>query len=91
MRLAIAEQREDHVAVDASADVSGQAINRETATRLQASLARLPDAQQEVIALAFYGQLTHTEIAAQLGLPTGTVKGRMRLGLHKLRASHEAA
>jgi RNA polymerase sigma-70 factor (ECF subfamily) len=39
-----------------------------------------------VIVLAFYGQLSHTEIAAQLGLPTGTVKGRMRLGLQKLRA-----
>jgi RNA polymerase sigma-70 factor (ECF subfamily) len=45
----------------------------------------LPDAQVEVILLAFYGELTHAEIAAQLGLPAGTVKGRMRLGLEKLR------
>jgi RNA polymerase sigma-70 factor (ECF subfamily) len=42
-----------------------------------------------VIALAFYRQLSHTEIAAQLHLPTGTVKGRMRLGLEKLRSSIE--
>lgn len=42
-------------------------------------------AQREVITLAFHGQLTQTEIAEQLGLPPGTVKGRMRLGLHKLR------
>lgn len=38
-----------------------------------------------MITLAFYGELTHSEIAAQLDLPTGTVKGRMRLGLQKLR------
>jgi RNA polymerase sigma-70 factor (ECF subfamily) len=42
-----------------------------------------------VITLAFYGQLSHTEIANQLGLASGTVKGRMRLGLEKLRASIE--
>jgi RNA polymerase sigma-70 factor, ECF subfamily len=61
-------------------------IKRDDAERLQASLAMLPDAQAEVITLAFYGQLSHTEIAAQLGLPAGTVKGRMRLGMKKLRA-----
>ena len=49
-------------------------------------MTRLPDEQREVIVLAYYGQLTHSEIATQLGLPPGTVKGRMRLGLEKLRA-----
>ncbi|MDP8908930.1 MAG: hypothetical protein M3N47_07390 [Chloroflexota bacterium] len=38
--------------------------------------------------LAFYGELTHSEIAAHLDLP-GTVKGRMRLGLQRLRADIE--
>jgi RNA polymerase sigma-70 factor (ECF subfamily) len=52
---------------------------------LLASLRRLPEAQVEVILLAFYGELSHSEIAAQLDLPAGTVKGRMRLGLEKLR------
>lgn len=52
---------------------------------LLASIAELPDAQAEVIVLAFYGELTHAEIAAQLEVPSGTVKGRMRLGLEKLR------
>lgn len=38
-----------------------------------------------MIALAFFGELSHSEIAAQLDLSSGTVKGRMRLGLEKLR------
>jgi RNA polymerase sigma-70 factor, ECF subfamily len=71
-------------------DVPEMAINRDAAHRLHASLALLPDAQQEVIALAFYGELSHTEIAVQLGLPAGTIKGRMRLGLQKLRGEIEA-
>lgn len=57
---------------------------------LRACLERLPEAQAEVIALAFYGELTHTEIAERLSLPQGTVKGRMRLGLKKLREQIEA-
>jgi RNA polymerase sigma-70 factor (ECF subfamily) len=66
-------------------DVAETVIRREQTDRLHASLATLPEAQAEVIALAYYGQLSHTAIARELGLPTGTVKGRMRLGLQKLR------
>lgn len=58
---------------------------RVQARSLQGLLAQLPDAQREVITLAFYGQLTHSEIAEHLSLPEGTVKGRMRLGLQRLR------
>ena len=67
-------------------DVAAEAIANADAPRLRALLAQLPDAQQEVIVLAFYGQLTHTAIARHLDLPAGTVKGRLRLGLRKLRA-----
>ena len=77
--------------IPAPDDASDQAIKSAEAEQLRASLARLPDAQQEVIALAYYGELSHTEIAIQLGLPAGTVKGRMRLGLDKLRAGIERA
>ncbi|HWH10209.1 MAG TPA: sigma-70 family RNA polymerase sigma factor [Solirubrobacteraceae bacterium] len=45
----------------------------------------LRDAELEVVVLAFYGRLTHTEIAAELGVPVGTVKGRLRDGMHALR------
>jgi RNA polymerase sigma-70 factor (ECF subfamily) len=53
-------------------------------------LQRIPAAQREVIGLAFFGQMSHTEIAEHLGLPAGTVKGRMRLGLDKLRTDLES-
>ena len=59
---------------------------RDQAARLRLTLARLPAAQRDVIALAYFGELSTSEIARQLSLPLGTVKGRMRLGLDKLRA-----
>lgn len=68
-------------------DVAAEAAEMDDAGRLRGLLARLPDAQREVITLAFYGQLTHVEIAERLDLPPGTVKGRMRLGMEKLRRS----
>jgi len=70
-------------------DVADAAEAAEDAQRLRAMLRRLPAAQREVIALAFYGELTHREISDVLDLPAGTVKGRMRLGLKKLRAEVE--
>ncbi len=75
----------------ADGDVSERVIQRDDTDRLRASLALLPDAQQEVIMLAYYGQLSHAEIAAHLDLPGGTVKGRMRLGLQKLSANIQPA
>jgi RNA polymerase sigma-70 factor (ECF subfamily) len=74
-------------ACSAPDDLCGTAIKRDDADRLHASLALLPDVQHEVISLAYYSQLSHAEIATRLGLPAGTVKGRMRLGLQKLRAN----
>lgn len=76
----------------AADDIAGQTIAQSEARRMQQSLARLPAAQREVIALAFYGQMSHTEIAKHLGLPPGTVKGRMRTGLTQLRGdAHDVA
>jgi RNA polymerase sigma-70 factor (ECF subfamily) len=70
----------------AADDVAGQTIAQTDASDLRRLFAALPDAQREVIALAFYGQLSHSEISEHLDLPPGTVKGRMRLGLQKLRS-----
>jgi RNA polymerase sigma-70 factor (ECF subfamily) len=72
----------DTVAPD---DVESDAATRADARELRGLLGRLPSAQREVIALGFYAGLTHQEIAERLALPPGTVKGRMRLGLRKLR------
>lgn len=69
-----------------SPSTSEQVIARNEGDALRASLQDLPPAQADVIALAFFAELTHTEIAARLDVPKGTVKGRMRLGLEKLRA-----
>jgi len=48
-------------------------------------LETLPPEQSKVIELAYFGGFTHSEIASMLDTPIGTVKGRMRLGLEKLR------
>ena len=75
----------------ATGDVAAEAVANADAPRLRALLAQLPDTQQEVIVLSFYGELTHTEIARHLELPPGTVKGRMRLGLQRLRSDIDQA
>jgi RNA polymerase sigma-70 factor, ECF subfamily len=80
----------DHLAEQpAPDDVPTDFAARTDAKLLNAQLARLPQAQREVIKLGFYDGLTHQEIARQLALPPGTVKGRMRLGLNKLRTKIE--
>jgi RNA polymerase sigma-70 factor, ECF subfamily len=58
---------------------------RDDARQLRAALTALPEEQRRVIELAYFGGFSHTQIAEVLGLPAGTVKGRMRLGLTKLR------
>jgi RNA polymerase sigma-70 factor (ECF subfamily) len=60
---------------------------RDDAHRIRSALHELPSEQRRVIELAYFGGFTHTQIAEILELPTGTVKGRMRLGLTKLRLS----
>jgi RNA polymerase sigma-70 factor (ECF subfamily) len=64
-----------------------EAIRRETARNLRGALRELPEEQSEVIGLAYFGGFTHSEIAEMLGMPLGTVKGRMRLGLVKIRTT----
>jgi RNA polymerase sigma-70 factor, ECF subfamily len=62
-----------------------EAERRSDARLVRSALEGLPDDQRQVIELAYFGGFSHTQIAAALGLPAGTVKGRMRLGLSKLR------
>ena len=58
---------------------------QEETARLGQALAALPGAQRALIERAFYGDLSHSEIAAETGLPLGTIKSRIRLALEKLR------
>src|ERR671923_2061209 len=62
-----------------------EAARHEEATTVRAALGHLPAEQVQVIELAYFGGFTHTEIAEMLQTPVGTVKGRMRLGLEKMR------
>lgn len=53
--------------------------------RLGDALRQLPEKQRELIERAYFGDLTHSEIAAETGLPLGTIKSRIRLALDRLR------
>jgi RNA polymerase sigma-70 factor (ECF subfamily) len=62
-----------------------EAWRHEQAVLIRRVLAQLPPAQRQVIELAYFGGYTHAEIAERWDIPLGTVKGRMRLGLQKMK------
>ncbi len=57
----------------------------EETRRLANALADLPEKQRALILRAYYGDLSHSEIATETGLPLGTIKSRIRLALERLR------
>ena len=62
-----------------------EVVRREEAPEVRGALEELPPAQRRVLELAYFGGFTHSEIAGMLEEPMGTIKGRMRMGLQKLR------
>jgi RNA polymerase sigma-70 factor (ECF subfamily) len=54
-------------------------------TRLGDAIARLPEKQRVLIERAFWGEMSHSEIASETGLPLGTIKSRIRLAMERLR------
>ena len=60
------------------------ALQQESA-RLITAVAELPDKQRILVEQAYFGDFSHSEIAARMGLPLGTIKSRLRLALEKLR------
>lgn len=61
----------------------------QSGTEVHRALAALTPLRQELIGMAFFGDLSHTEIAAQTGLPLGTVKSHLRKALQALHAALE--
>ena len=69
----------------------GEVLRNERAQVVRGALAELPHDQTQVLGLAYFGGFTHREIAELLDVPLGTIKGRMRLGLEKMRVSMDEA
>lgn len=60
---------------------------QQDSARLAEALAKLPESQRHLLEQAYFGDKSHSEIAEATGLPLGTIKSRIRLGLEKLRHS----
>jgi len=73
--------------LEAPEQTAGEVYRRELSRELLCAIDGLPPEQSRVIALAYYGGYTHSQIATMLDTPIGTVKGRMRLGLRKMASS----
>jgi RNA polymerase sigma-70 factor (ECF subfamily) len=73
--------------MDPRPDPEQHAIAADRAERVRRAMAALRPEQRDVLELAFYGGLSHGQIAARLGLPLGTVKTRIRAGIRRLTDS----
>ncbi len=80
--------RDDRVmcARDLGDDVSQRMIDQQTAADVQRALVRLAPHERAAINATFYGNMSYREAAVRLGIAEGTLKGRVRTGLRKLRA-----
>lgn len=70
---------------EAEPDQADSLILQQESARLGAALAQLPEKQRLLIERAYFGDLSHSEIASETGLPLGTIKSRIRLALERLR------
>jgi RNA polymerase sigma-70 factor, ECF subfamily len=70
--------------VDERTDVPASAWSSERHRVIVEALRHLPQTQRQAIEMAFFGEMSHQEIANRLDRPLGTIKTRVRLGLHKL-------
>ena len=78
----------DLEAVDENAaDLFDSVAQSLTHERVRQSVTTLSDEQRQVIEMAYFSGLTHREIAEETGIPIGTVKSRLRLGMAKLRTA----
>ena len=75
----------DSIPLEATERTEGEVVRRDEGNRVRMALSALPPDQRQVIVLAYFEGMSQSEIARGLELPVGTVKGRTRLGLEKLR------
>jgi len=80
------DPHEDVWTTDEAPDSADLAIAADHSVRVAEAMAELPEVQREALALAYFDGLSHAEIAERLRVPVGTVKGRIRLALDRLRA-----
>jgi RNA polymerase sigma-70 factor, ECF subfamily len=80
------ELRDDLEPVGFAPDPAELVAVADEAQRVAEAVAELPEEQLEVLRLAYFDGLSHAEIAGVIGVPLGTVKGRMRLALQRLRS-----
>jgi RNA polymerase sigma-70 factor, ECF subfamily len=83
-RRATAEGLEEWLA-SGERTTDAQAADDEQAAVVREALGELPEEQRRAVELAYFGGLSHSEIAEATAAPIGTVKGRLRLALHRLR------
>lgn len=81
LEIAEAQPGEEDTALEAEKNVEHRSVRE--------ALEALPQAQRKTIELAYFGGYTHVELSELMGVPLGTVKGRMRIGLQKMRRALE--
>ena len=90
LRVMRAKTRSDTVMRDAmplpaKEDTWAAVVEHLECEQVRGALGTLPPEQRQVVEMIYYGGLTHAEVAMRVGVPLGTVKGRLRLALEKLR------
>ncbi len=70
-------------------DVGELAMAIVTAEQVRAEVERLPQEQRDAIELAYFGGRTYRQVAVELGIPEGTAKSRLRLGLQRIAHAME--
>ena len=87
-RVAPLEVAERRPADEDTPSMAERSLEQQT---IRLALQALPEAQRRTIELAYFGGYTHVELAELMGVPLGTVKGRMRIGLQKMRRALEGS